>query len=128
MFDFASDQRGEGDTPGRNDKGLVTYDRRTRKDAFYFYKANWTATPFVHITSRRWTDRTAAVTTIKVYGTADSVLLTVNGVQVGPPKTSANHIYTWPDVSLSPGTNHVQVFGTRGDTTYTDLVTWTLRT
>jgi beta-galactosidase len=128
MFDFASDQRGEGDTPGRNDKGLVTYDRRTRKDAFYFYKANWTATPFVYITSRRWTDRTAAVTTIKVYGTADSVLLTVNGVRVGPPKTSADHIYTWPDVTLSPGTNHVQVYGTRGDTMYTDLVTWTLRT
>jgi beta-galactosidase len=128
MFDFASDQRGEGDTPGRNDKGLVSFDRRTRKDAFYFYKANWTSTPFVYITSRRWTDRTAAVTTIKVYGTADSVLLTLNGVQLGPPKKSDNHVYTWPDVTLRPGINHVQAFGTRAGTTYTDLVTWTLRT
>jgi beta-galactosidase len=126
MFDFASDQRGEGDTPGRNDKGLVTYDRRTRKDTFYFYKASWTATPFVYITSRRWTDRTAAVTTVKVYGTADRVLLTVNGVQVGPPKAADNHVYTWPDVTLRPGVNRVQVYGTRGDTTYTDLATWIL--
>src|SRR5262249_40468620 len=48
MFDFASDTRHEGDTLGRNDKGLVTYDRRTRKDAFYWYRANWTDTPFVY--------------------------------------------------------------------------------
>ena len=45
MFDFASDGRNEGDTPGRNDKGLVTYDRATRKDAFYWYKANWSSQP-----------------------------------------------------------------------------------
>ena len=50
MFDFAADSRNEGDTPGRNDKGLVTYDRQTRKDAFFWYKANWTTTPFVYIT------------------------------------------------------------------------------
>src|SRR5207249_211179 len=64
MFDFASSGRNEGDTPGRNDKGLVTYDRKTRKDAFYFYKANWTSDPFVYITSRRFTDRTTAATSI----------------------------------------------------------------
>ena len=45
MFDFASDGRNEGGQPGSNDKGLVTHDRATRKDAFYFYKANWAATP-----------------------------------------------------------------------------------
>src|ERR1017187_3472318 len=49
MFDFASDGRNEGDTPGRNDKGLVTYDRQVRKDAFYWYKANWTTNPTVYI-------------------------------------------------------------------------------
>ncbi len=126
MFDFASDRRSEGDTYGRNDKGLVTYDRVTRKDAFYWYKANWTTTPFVYITSRRWTNRTAAVTTIKVYGSVDSVTLTLNGVALGPAKTSTNHIYSWPDVTLAPGTNAVQATGTRGGTTYTDTVTWTL--
>ncbi len=126
MFDFASDRRSEGDTYGRNDKGLVTYDRQTRKDAFYWYKANWTTTPFVYITSRRWTDRTTAVTTIKVYGTVDSVTLTLNGVALGSAKTSTNHIYSWPNVTLAPGANSVQATGTRGGTTYTDTVTWTL--
>jgi len=126
MFDFASDKRSEGDTYGRNDKGLVTYDRLTKKDAFYWYKANWTTTPFVYITSRRWTDRTNAVTTIKVYGNVDSVVLTLNGVALGPAKTSSNHIYSWPSVTLAPGANTVVATGTRAGTTYTDTVTWTL--
>jgi hypothetical protein len=116
-----------GSFNGRNDKGLVTYDRATRKDAFYWYKANWTTTPFVYVTSRRWTDRTSPTTTVKVYGTADSVRLAVNGVQVGAPKTSTSHIYSWPNVTLSPGANTVQVTGTRGSTTYSDGATWTLR-
>jgi beta-galactosidase len=126
MFDFASDHRSEGDTYGRNDKGLVTYDRATKKDAFYWYKANWTSTPFVYLTSRRWTDRTTATTTIKVYGTADSVQVLLNGVALGAAKTSTNHIYSWPNVTLSPGANTVEVIGTSGGTTLTDTVTWTL--
>ncbi len=127
MFDFAVDSRAEGDTPGRNDKGLVTYDRATRKDAFYWYRANWTAEPFVHLTSARWTQRTAATTTVKVYGTVDSASLTVNGVPVGPAKTPAAHIYTWP-VTLSPGANHVVVTGVRAGKSYSDSATWVLKT
>jgi beta-galactosidase len=126
MFDFASDGRAEGDSPGRNDKGLVTYDRQTRKDAFYWYKANWTSTPFVYITSRRWTARTAPTTTVKVYATTDTVELTVNGVHIGPPQTSADHIFRWPGVTLAPGANTVEAVGTRKGATYRDSVTWTL--
>ncbi|TCO55014.1 glycoside hydrolase family 2 protein [Actinocrispum wychmicini] len=124
MFDFASDGRAEGDTPGRNDKGLVTYDRGTRKDAFYWYKANWTDTSFAYITSRTWTQRTVAATTVKVYGTADSMTLSLNS-KVVATKTSADHIYTWP-VTLVSGSNTVSVTGTRNGTTVTDSVTWTL--
>jgi len=83
MFDFASSSRNEGDTPGRNDKGLVTYDRQTRKDAFYFYKANWTSAPFVYIASRRFTPRTQATTPIKVYANLDTVEITLTGVASG---------------------------------------------
>ena len=126
MFDFASDSRNEGDTPGRNDKGLVTYDRVTRKDAFYWYKANWTSTPFVHITSRRWTARTEATTTVKVYGNVDSVTLTVNGVRLGEAKKSTDHVYSWAGVTLVPGANTVTATGTRGGATHTDTVTWNL--
>jgi beta-galactosidase len=126
MFDFASDGRNEGDTPGRNDKGMVTYDRLTRKDAFFWYKANWTPTRFVYITSRRWTARTVATTTIKVYGNVDSVVLKLNGVQLGAAKTSTNHIYSWANVTLAPGANTVQAIGTVGSATFTDTVTWNL--
>jgi beta-galactosidase len=103
----------------------VTYDRTVRKDAFYWYKANWTGTPFVYLTSRRFTDRTTATTTVKVYGTADSVVLRVNGVQVGPARTSTNHLFTWTGVPLALGANTVQVTGVRGGTTLTDTATWT---
>jgi beta-galactosidase len=126
MFDFAVDSRDEGDTPGRNDKGLVTYDRATRKDAFYWYKANWTSTPFVHLTSARFTARTQTTTTVKVYGTVDGAVLSVNGVPVGGTRTSADHIYTWPNVTLNRGVNTVIVTGARNGTTYTDSATWTV--
>jgi beta-galactosidase len=124
MFDFAIDSRSEGDTNGRNDKGLVTYDHNTRKDVFYWYKANWTNTSFAYITSRSWTQRTAAATTVKVYATADSVSLSLNG-RVVSSKTSADHIYSWP-ITLVRGQNMVAVTGTRGGQTFTDTVTWTL--
>jgi beta-galactosidase len=120
MFDFAVDSRAEGDTNGRNDKGLVTYDRNTRKDAFYWYKANWTTTPFTYITSRRWTQRTTAATTVKVYAIANSVTLSLNG-KVVSTKTSSDHVYTWP-ITLAPGQNVISVTGGG----VTDSVTWTL--
>ncbi len=73
MFDFAVSTRHEGGVPGRNDKGLVTYDRKTKKDAFYFYQANWSDEPMVYITSRRFTERTNAVTDVKIYSNAKEV-------------------------------------------------------
>ncbi|HEX6765724.1 MAG TPA: glycoside hydrolase family 2 TIM barrel-domain containing protein [Polyangiaceae bacterium] len=124
MFDFAVDSRDEGDTPGRNDKGLVTYDRRTRKDAFFWYKANWSTTPVVYITSRRFTPRTTATTTVKVYSNLDSVTLTVNGTSRGAG-TGADHIFQWTNVPLTTGQNTVQATGTSGTTTAMDSVTWT---
>ncbi|WP_222598423.1 glycoside hydrolase family 2 protein [Lentzea tibetensis] len=126
MFDFAVDSRSEGDTLGRNDKGLVTYDRATRKDAFYLYKANWTTTPFVHLNSARWVQRTTAATTVRAYGTTDTVQLILNGQAVGAPKPpAADHICAWP-ITLRPGVNTVTITGTRDGRTYTDTATWTL--
>ena len=83
-FDFASAGRNEGDRRGINDKGLVTYDRRTLKDAYYWYQANWTDTPMVHITSRRYDRRTTPVAELKIYTNAAAVTLRVNGVEIGP--------------------------------------------
>jgi beta-galactosidase len=124
MFDFAVDSRDEGDTPGRNDKGLITYDRRTKKDAFFWYKANWTAAPVVYITSRRFNPRTTATVTVKVYSNMDSVSLQVNGATIGPA-TGADRIFQWTGVALAPGANTVVATGTSGATTATDTVSWT---
>jgi beta-galactosidase len=124
MFDFASDGRNEGDTPGRNDKGLVTFDRVTRKDAFFFYKANWSNQPFVYIASRRFTPRTTATTSVKVYSNAATVTLAVNGSAL-PAVTSANHVFVWPNVGLAVGgMNHLTASATVGGTAVTDSVDW----
>ncbi len=121
-FDFASDGRNEGDTPGRNDKGLVTYDRQVRKDAFYYFKANWTTNPMVYITGHTFTNRLTNVVTAKVYANCDSVQLYVNGVAQGSV-AGTNCIFTWP-VVLFGGTNVIQAVGTKGSSNVTDSLIW----
>lgn len=78
MFDFASDIRDEGGMKGRNNKGLVTYDRKIKKDSYYIYKAYWSDKPFVHICSKRYIDRTSKTIDIKVYSNCKEVTLFVN--------------------------------------------------
>jgi beta-galactosidase len=126
MFDFASAGRREGATPGRNDKGLVSADRTTRKDAFYWYKANWSAQPVLYITSRRFVVRLQPVTTIKVFSNTETVALRVNGISLGS-KTSPNHIFLWPGVTLQLGRNTIEASATRGSSELTDRCEWELR-
>ncbi len=118
-FDFASDTRSEGDTPGLNDKGLVTYDRQTKKDAFYLYKANWSSAPFVYITSRRFTTLPASSTSIRVYSNATLVDVKLNGSSLGP-QSAANHIFVWNNVSWATGVNTVEASAG----SQTDSITW----
>ena len=108
MFDFAVDTRNEGDTAGRNDKGLVSYDRQTRKDAFYWYQANWSAEPMVHINGRRFEPRNTETVDIKVYSNASSVRLTVNGVYQRQEQRLDGVQYLWTGVALAPGENRVE--------------------
>lgn len=126
MFDFASDSRNEGDAPGRNDKGLVTGDRRVKKDAFYFYKANWNDEPMAYIASRRMTPRHRATTEVKVYSNCADVQLRVNGRSLGTVRPDRVKICRWPDVKLTPGANHIQVVGRRGGTEVRDQCEWVL--
>jgi len=104
-FDFASTVRHEGDSEDLNTKGLVTYDRRTRKDAFYFYKANWTSTPTVHINGRRYVDRAYPVTDVRVYSNAPSTLLKLNGVRLAARSHCPQDVCVWQNVRLREGTN-----------------------
>lgn len=79
MFDFAADGRDEGGKHGINQKGLLTFDRKIKKDAFYIYKAYLSKTPFVHLCGSRYVDRPEDVTTIKVYSNQPQVALYVDG-------------------------------------------------
>ena len=79
MFDFAADARNQGGEPGMNHKGLVTFDRKIRKDSFYIYKAYWTKEPFVYICGRRYVDRPEKQTSVKVYSNCPEVSLYANG-------------------------------------------------
>ena len=79
MFDFAADARDEGGTPGVNQKGLVTMDRKLRKDVYYLYKAHWSKQPFVYFCGRRYVDRTEDVTDITVYTNLGEAELYVDG-------------------------------------------------
>lgn len=83
MFDFAADGRDEGGAHGLNQKGLVTFDRKIKKDAFYLYKATWNKEePFVHICGRRYVDRTEQKTEVRVYSNQHQVTLMVDGQKV----------------------------------------------
>jgi beta-galactosidase len=128
MFDFGSGIRNEGDLRGVNTKGLVSFDRKTRKEAFYFYKANWSAEPVTHIVGRRYTDRAYATTDVKVYSNAEKVELLVNGTPAGS-RTSAQCPFktcVFENVSLSPGRNVVTARGVRDGAASSDEVAWTL--
>ena len=83
MFDFAADARDQGGEPGMNHKGLVTFDRKIKKDIFYLARAYWTKQPFVHICSQRYIDRNEKITKVKVYSNCDEVTLYANGKKVG---------------------------------------------
>ena len=79
MFDFAADGRDEGGKHGENQKGLVTFDRKLKKDPFYLYKAYWSKEPFVHLCGSRYVDRAEDVTEIKVYSNLPEVSLYKDG-------------------------------------------------
>lgn len=105
MFDFGAAHRTEGEIAGKNDKGLVTFDRSHKKDAFYFYKANWNTTdPFVYITSRRLTRRKAQPQSIKVYSNQPEVELFLNGRSLGKQKTNYG-MCVWENVGVEKGKN-----------------------
>lgn len=78
-FDFGADGRGEGGKPGQNQKGLVTFDRKTKKDAYFIYKAYLSKDPFVHLCGRRYVNRAESETEIKVYSNLSHVTLLVDG-------------------------------------------------
>lgn len=107
MFDFGANIRDEGGVKGRNNKGLVSYDRKIKKDAFYMYKAHWSEEKFVHITSKRFVDRLEDKITIKVYSNCNKVTLYINGKEL-ETKTNDDKVFIFESVVLQEGINVVK--------------------
>ena len=125
MFDFGSHFRKEGDHYGINDKGLVTYDRKTKKDAFYFYKANWSTEPVLHIASSRYVFREKSNTHVKVYTNLNDVVLTINGKEYAS-KSPEKGIVVWEGVKLEEGNNGIIVQAIKDGRPYSDDCTWVI--
>ena len=106
MFDFAADARDEGGVQGRNNKGLVTYDRKTKKDAFYIYQAYWTTEPMIHVCGERFVDRAPEERIVTVYTNCPNVTLVVNGEEVAT-KDAVDHAVVFENVALNDGDNTV---------------------
>ena len=114
MFDFGADARAEGGENGQNHKGLMTFDRKYKKDAFYAYKAWLSDDPFVHICGKRYVDRVEDLTKITVYSNLPEVELIANGKSLGK-QTSENHFFYF-DVPNTASVTHIQaVAGEYGD-------------
>ena len=110
MFDFGAAHRREGDRPGINDKGLVTFDRKIRKDAFYFYKANWIKdVPVLHLAGKRHVKRSAPAQTVLAFTNLPEAELFVNGESRGTAEPDAVAVVTWKNVALRPGENEIRV-------------------
>ena len=109
MYDIAADGRREGSRFGINDKGLVTYDHKTPKDAFWFYKANWNPEPLLHLVGSRMTETTNGVVSVMAFTNVGDATLYVNGAKVGVKKPDEVNTAIWRGVALSPGANSIKV-------------------
>lgn len=124
MFDFSSTVRNEGDATDINDKGLVTFDRRVKKDAFYYYQAQWRDDiPVLHITGRRVVERAYPVVEVRIYSNLASIDLYLNDHLAGSAHCS-DGICVFSQLRLRPGPNRIEARGTFGGTAVTDAVNW----
>lgn len=127
LFDFGAAHRTEGDRDGINDKGLVTFDRKVKKDAFYYYKANWnTRNPFVYIANRRHSGRSASPVEVTVFSNCDLVELSVNGRSIGRRRSDGFGTFVFPSVELAPGENILSVSAVGRGISASDTVKWAL--
>lgn len=102
MFDFGCAARDEGGVAGRNNKGLITMDRKTKKDSFYIYQAYWSKKPMVHICGRRYAQRAGETAQIRIYSNQPEVTLYLNGEPAGSLKSDKVFVFT---VTLAAGNN-----------------------
>ncbi|MCL1892965.1 MAG: glycoside hydrolase family 2 protein [Holophagaceae bacterium] len=122
LFDFTCPFWNRGGVPGRNQKGLISYDRLVKKDAFYLYKAAWSTEPVLYLADKRLIERTIPKQTIHVYSNLDSCELTINGKMIGKGQVAGQVHFTW-DVTLNQGENKIQISGIKNGKQYVDQTT-----
>jgi len=129
MFDFATPMWNRGGNIARNMKGLVTFDRKLKKDVFYWYKANWSKAPVLYLTERRTTERIKAITPATVYSNIGEPTLYVNGkkIQVKPVKPDVDVHYVFENISLKKGKNTIKTEVKTEGKTYSDTIVWNLK-
>ncbi|WP_209123816.1 glycoside hydrolase family 2 TIM barrel-domain containing protein [Alkalihalobacillus sp. BA299] len=120
MFDFGANIRDEGGVKGRNNKGLITYDRKIKKDAFYMYKAHWSDERFVHITSKRFVDRADEQITVKVYSNCNEVSLYANGEKF-ETKTGESRVFIFDNIPLQKALNEIKVVANQEGEVFEDV-------
>lgn len=124
-FDFATPMANRGGNPGHNMKGLVTFDRKTKKDSYYFYKANWSTDPVLYLTQRRNTDREHRTTTVTVYSNMGQPEVRLNGKKLPAPEKGYTAIqYNYPGITLRNGRNVIMARIKKDGKTYTDQIEW----
>lgn len=124
-FDFATPMSSQGGVNSRNMKGLVTFDRKVKKDPFYWYKANWSKEPVLYITQRRVVNRGNEYTPVTVYSNIDIPRLFVNGQEVTEYSKGTTDVhYIFDNVHLKQGKNLVEVKVKHNGKDYIDKVEW----
>ncbi|HTN00159.1 MAG TPA: glycoside hydrolase family 2 TIM barrel-domain containing protein [Pedobacter sp.] len=128
-FDFATPMWNRGSMPARNMKGLVTFDRKIKKDSFYWYKANWSKEPVLYLTERRTTERVNALTPVTVYSNIGEPTLYLNGKKVAakPLVVSVPVHYVFENIQLKKGKNVLKVVSKNNGQEYSDVITWNLK-
>ena len=111
MFDMSVNVWNRGGVPNMNQKGLVTYDREVKKDAFYFYKANWSAAPVLYIAERRNKERQTNFISVKVYTNQEEVTLYLNNEKIATQKMVSDiQVMKFDNIKLLDGQNTITVF------------------
>ncbi|SEN05329.1 beta-galactosidase [bacterium A37T11] len=124
MFEFATPMWDRGGVKARNLKGLITIDRKRKKDAYYWYKANWNPAPMIYLANRRDNLRKKRQTSVQVFSNLTGIKLWVNGKSyTSTPGVNSKH-FIFKNVPLRKGTNHIQAKATLNGKEYTDEMEW----
>ena len=124
-FDFATPMSSQGQVEARNMKGLVTFDRKTKKDPFYWYKANWSEEPVLYITQRRVVNRGSKITPVTVYSNIGEPKLFVNGIEINTLTKGYTDVHCiFENVQLKEGENTIEVKIEKDGQIYEDKIRW----